>query len=530
MSSRTVKWLLLASVLLIAFPVVAGASTARVAGLGVQGDYIKDYTGVYTYLSNVSCVGNLVYGELGNWDDYSDAYTSDRAVGAILGNLWDGKYGTFGIHLREETPQLGQGDATTSPGLESDPNTNLSHSFDLMWGKKFGSLSLGLRVNRSYAKMEGDPSLGGEWASVIGDYFSSYSPLNLAYHQNVMGYGLGLGYEMSPKFTLEGSILYQMRSFEATDSVPDPLVYSRDYDWTFDGEQYGWGIRLLDQGLNDHLYSLGTWKNDGGAAYQVALRGMWQWQPNVLVVPVFKYYSITQKVTHDYTYETTNPYDPIYSYPDTLPDSQREFANVTETPLDITRTGWQMGLAGNWTLNQNDLFVLGATVTGSKVHSIGNDPHNVVVNGDSTSEDAADWKASGQHFQDSKFDLEITTTVMPVLFAALETHVNSWLTLRFGAQQGVFFTHKDVNNLPRAYNSDDSNANPTKEVTYKYSPFEMMLGAGFKFGNLQLDATVSPDFVHNGPYFISGQTTGPDAYDHDWSNPLFPKVTATYTF
>ena len=48
----------------------------------------------------------------------------------------------------------------------------------------------------------------------------------------------------------------------------------------------------------------------------------------------------------------------------------------------------------------------------------------------------------------------------------------------------------------------------------------MMLGAGVKLGTLQLDATLSEDFVHNGPYLISGEST---SY-------LFPKVSATYTF
>jgi hypothetical protein len=553
MSSRTVKWLLLASVLLIAFPVVAGASTARVAGLGIQGDYIKDYTNVYTYLSNISSVGNVVYGELGNVNYPGDwYYNKDQAVGVIIGNLFDGKFGTIGVHLREATPQLGQGDASAPVGTDAeDPNSNYSHSFDLMWGKKIGSLAVGLRMNRSYAKQTGDPSIwGNEWTSVAGDdsYYYTEDGLDLAYHQNVTGFGGGLAFEVSPKLSLEGSFLYQSRSFEAADSTPNPLRYQRENWWNYrdwDNDGYNEEIYGLDpnypfsEGLNNHLYSLGTWKNDGGGAYQLALRGLWQWQPNVLVVPVFKYYKFSQKVQHDYKYETTNPYDHIYfpSEGDTLADSLREFASVTETPLDITRSGWQLGLAGNWTLNQNDLLVLGATVSSFSVKDIGNDPYNVIVDGvvgDSTSEDPADWVASvpsHQYFADSKYDYKYTTTVMPLVFAALETHVNSWLTLRFGAQQGVFYTTKYVNNMPRerAPLSEDWNAERTKEVTTKFSPFQMMLGAGFKFGNLQLDATLNPDFIHNGPYFISGQTTGYDAYDYDGST-LFPKVTATYTF
>ena len=33
-----------------------------------------------------------------------------------------------------------------------------------------------------------------------------------------------------------------------------------------------------------------------------------------------------------------------------------------------------------------------------------------------------------------------TESLMPTLFASLETKVNSWLTLRFGGRKGVFYT------------------------------------------------------------------------------------------
>src|SRR5437762_12787581 len=107
MHSRNVKRIVLGVVLLVALPVVAFAQTSRVEGMSIQGDYIKDYTGIYTYLSQVPNVGNLVYGELGNTQ--SPPLTFDRSIGAVLGNLRDGRYGTWAIHLREQAPQLGQG-------------------------------------------------------------------------------------------------------------------------------------------------------------------------------------------------------------------------------------------------------------------------------------------------------------------------------------------------------------------------------------------------------------------------------------
>ena len=66
MSSRLSKWFVIGSALMMALPVAASAQTSRVEGMSIQGDYIKDYTGIYTYLSQVPNVGNLVYGELGN--------------------------------------------------------------------------------------------------------------------------------------------------------------------------------------------------------------------------------------------------------------------------------------------------------------------------------------------------------------------------------------------------------------------------------------------------------------------------------
>src|SRR5439155_9504785 len=143
---------------MLALPVLAQAQTSRVEGMSLQGDYIKDYTGIYTYTSGVSSVGNLIYGELGTAPG-TPGTLFDRSVGAVLGNLWDGRDGTWAIHLRSLTPQLGQGDATAQPNpgsLGFDPNTHSNESFDLMWGKKMGTNSVGLRLNRSFWKLEDD--------------------------------------------------------------------------------------------------------------------------------------------------------------------------------------------------------------------------------------------------------------------------------------------------------------------------------------------------------------------------------------
>ncbi|TMQ71208.1 MAG: hypothetical protein E6K80_06255 [Candidatus Eisenbacteria bacterium] len=305
---------------MLALPLVAMAQTSRVEGMSIQGDYIKDYTGIFTYTSGVSNVGNLVYGELGV---ATGGTPVDRSVGAVMGDWWEGRYGTWAIHMRQFT----------------DPNFHTSEQFDIMWGKKFGTASLGLRLNRSFGQVEldNDPVGLGNISELKYD-FTQFDP-NLA--RNVMGFGVGVGFEMSPTMNVEANVLYQSRSFEVHDTT---------------------GATITEA--------------DGKSAFQLAARAWWQWQPNVMIVPVFKWYSYDLSTT-------TGP-----------------------TAADNSLKGWQVGLAGNWTVGSNDLFVLGATFAQNKI------------------EQEVDLFGAGFAVGN------ITETFTPQVFAALETHVNSWLTLR----------------------------------------------------------------------------------------------------
>ncbi|HEU5112797.1 MAG TPA: hypothetical protein VFU96_05725 [Acidimicrobiia bacterium] len=417
MHSRIVRLIVLGVILLMALPVAALAQTSRVEGMALQGDYIKDYTGIYGYPSQIGNVGNLIYGELGV---AVGGVPVDRSVGTVMGDWWEGRFGTFGVHLRQITPQFGQGDATSSPNpgiFGSDPNTNTQEQFDLMWGRKMGTANFGLRFHRSNGQVEiGNNFLGlGNISSLKFD-FTQLDP-NLS--RNVMGLGVGLGWEMSPSTNLEVAGHYQSRSFELTDTLGTTIA-----------------------------------EDDGKTTYQLLARAFWQWQPNVMVVPVFKWYS----------YDLSTATGP--------------------TIASNHQNGWQLGAAGNWTIGSNDLFVLGATFAQNRI------------------EHEADIFAVG--FANG----EISETFTPQLFAALETHVNSWLTLRFGANKGAWHSVEVTDNSTPG------------TLTIHDSPFAMSLGAGVKVGGLQLDAVMNDSFPHNGLYFVSGAST----------SPLFSKVTATYSF
>ena len=415
----------------VALPLVASASTSRVEGMSVQGDYIKDETGVYTYVNEVANVGSFIYGEMGNWQGAA-ATPYDRAMGAVLGNLWDGRFGAWGIHMRETTPQLGQGDVTSQPApgvLGFDPNSNAWESFDLQWAKKFGTKSFGLRMNRSYGKLEGDNGALGNLSVFKGASFDNtgnFTGADPNTERNVFGIGGGLGFEMGGNKSGELAVLWQSRTYQVRDTT---------------------GVDLA--------------KDDGPTTWQVAARMFIQAQPNLLIVPVGKYskYDLSDK-------------SPTASF-------------------DNSMSSWQLGLAGNWTLGSNDLFVLGATFAQNKL------------------EQSRDLFGVG-------FDHgTITETFMPEIFAALETHINPWLTLRMGANKGAWHSLKSENT-----DTPSIDGVQPQNLRIDDSPFNMTLGAGIKLGTLQLDAVLNDRIAQNGLYFISGSA----------NTPLASKVTATYAF
>jgi hypothetical protein len=401
-----------AAALALALPVVAHAQSSRVEGMDLQGDYIKDYTSIYSYPSSVSHVGNLVYGEFGGGDD--------RGMGAVLGNLWEGRFGTWAIHLRQWEPSLGQATTNSHPGIGDggvDLNANNDHSFDIMWGKRMGGTSVGLRMNRSFSEVE----MSTPTVQTIFNPNPAVADSN-TFARNVFGFGGGLGFEVNPSTQFEVGVLWQSRTFEVTTS---PI------------------------GGNTNQ------KDDSPTSYQLAARLMWQWQPNVLVVPVFKWYSF------DYGYKVTDA------------------ANGTVT-RSATQKGWQIGAAGNWTLNQNDLFVLGFTAA-----------HNTLE------QDTEVFGLGGSKGEES---------IYPQIFTALETHVNPWLTVRFGATN-------DANVVQKV-----TGFGGTGELKDTFSNFDMQLGCGVKVGGLQFDAIMDPNFYN------TITSVGSD------SAPGFGKVTATYAF
>jgi hypothetical protein len=382
--------------LLTLLPAISYASSARVNSMDVPGDYIKDYTGIYTYLSGVGNVGNLVYAE--------PSGSGNQAMGAVLGNLFEGRLGTWGVNLRRFAPTFGQplfGDPLTTSNLFTDPNQT-GEAFDLLWGHKLGNGNLGLRLNRSFISNE----VTAGTAEGNG---------NLA--RNIWGIGAGYGFAMNANSDVELSGLFQNRSFKGTNfNTPDAAA------------------------------------DDGGSTYQVAGRAFMKAGGNLVVIPVAKVYSFDL--------------------------SSIDAASLkTDQKLD----GWQFGLSGDWSIGSDDLFIMGAQFVGNHIQTtVGANPKS-----------------------------ETHETFYPNVFMGLETHVNSWLTLRFGAQNAMLYSIKN------------EAGNPTVTQTAKLHSFNFNMGAGVKLGSLAFDATLNPQFWNNpvGATFNNGLGNNP-----------FPQVSATYSF
>jgi len=315
---------------------------------------------------------------------------------------------------------VSQPGAQDSTGLGSDPNFNRNDSFDLMWGKKFGGTSVGLRFNRSFRK---DKTVTGGVTTNL-EFDDATADNNLG--RNITGFGGGVGFEMNQNTSIELSGLAETRTFE--NSVTPPGTSNKD---------------------------------DGGSTYQLAGRAFWQWTPSVVVTPVIKFYSF------DLSRKTTGP---VASFSNKL-------------------SGWQAGLAGNWTVGTSDLFVLGATFAQNRLE-----------------EDENLFGFQGL-FGAPNPQLKLTESLSPQVFAALETHTNRWLTLRFGANNGAFQKVKVEGQGATAF---------TREMTI--SAFHMNLGAGVKLGTLQLDGVLDNNFAQT-----FTRVTAANA-------PIASKVSATYAF
>ena len=147
----------------------------------------------------------------------------------------------------------------------------------------------------------------------------------------------------------------------------------------------------------------------------------------------------------------------------------------TATSEEYSRTMINLGVALHYEVNGNDLLILGLSV---------------------------------DNIKDKDGTEEMSVWSTPNLFAALEFDIYSWLTARAGVTKGFENT-----------NIKDTAATTGNELDIKASEYRFGLGMGLHFDHFDVDATVDPEALFTGSYFLSGESSQP-----------LTRITATYYF
>lgn len=229
------------------------------------------------------------------------------------------------------------------------------------------------------------------------------------------------------------------------------------FDWESNGRSnfFDVGVQIRQYGFEEtDKTANSTFEDDGGISLAINGRAHIETADNFHLVPVANYY--------------------------------RFDLSTTETgvgPLSNTVDGLNFGLAGQWRLRSSDWLIAGVAY------------QNVGMDFD---DPAGGPKA------------EITYTTYPNVFAALESNLWSWFTLRLGASK-PWYSKLKLNDVSAGL------VGGAGETIVKDSPFQYTVGAGFHLGRVDLDAVVNQDFPFSGSYFGSGNSEIP-----------FTQLSATY--
>ena len=176
-------------------------------------------------------------------------------------------------------------------------------------------------------------------------------------------------------------------------------------------------------------------------------------------------------------------------------DLSWEVTGVTPTArsADETYKQFGIGISDNMRVNSDNLLLWGVMVAQDKHTYERTDNNDAVSSGETRT-------------------FEEKNTVMPMVFAAIETQATSWLTVRIGGSRSLtsFKTEGSDFVAPTANTFNDK---------ARFSDFEFSLGTGIKWNNLDVDMTLNEDFPLSGGYILSGNEATP-----------FTRVSATYHF
>jgi hypothetical protein len=397
-------------------------------------------------------------------EDYANMFTYPVSItrypGVVIGEL--GMYGSWDRGFGA-TMGLGQDNAYGVFGLMLRENSNFAPVPN--WSGTEGS-----QFDVLWGMNFGKASLGVRFDNSSSSYeeveFEKFSPLYFIYvggpddivinDMNSWGLGLSVGMDVRETDKLEAAFEYRMVDF-SVDFIPTPSF---------------------------------TWEDKGNASIGFTGRGFFTMAENISLVPLVGYNK------YDFGWQVKAP---------DVPDA--------EDSADQTLTNMRAGLGlkvdvGSW-------FMMGLGFSQSKMEV------------DQTFAAAAPPATNLETFT-------FTSTAAPFLFGCLETEVKDWLTVRFGAKKNLVneeteltfvgpgvesIEFKTKNGLiPDGLRSDIFDATGLR-MPYFNEPFMFSLGVGFKFGDLDIDATMNDFYPFTGMYWLSGVEELP-----------FTRISATYHY
>jgi hypothetical protein len=102
------------------------------------------------------------------------------------------------------------------------------------------------------------------------------------------------------------------------------------------------------------------------------------------------------------------------------------------------------------------------------------------------------------------YEEETGYTILPYFKLGIDAHVFNWMNLRAGVMTiWERWNHTRNYTLYDYYEWDTGAVDRSDADPYTYT----YLGGGFHWGNFSIDACVNPEFLGNGPYFITGENT-----------------------
>jgi len=368
----------LAAAILTLVPVASFASDARIGGLGLQGDYVQDYTNIYNYPASIVRYTNLAYGNWGIKDvsggDVNGTFEDNNATpsGLVNSNRSMGAYlsickklpGTWGVQVNENQNPI-------SPAYGAQYyDRSRNEGVTLLWGDKIGAKSaIGFTLDRA-----------GSHAEDANDVIAPFE-------------GTGTIAITAP-ITNARDIMNQVNQGLGQNDPRNSWCLGAGWStsWSSHGRDHmaELGVHYRNNTLHVEDKAAGTLLEDNGnAAYAVNARLQCAVSDNSYLTPVFNWYSIDRgtKLT-----DTTTPAN-NFNY-------ENKISSIN------------LGLAETWVLHETDMLVMGVSYNREKV-------------------DYKDPTIIGDPFT-------ITYAGTPTIFTSLEVHPTHWWHLRMGAGKPVW--------------------------------------------------------------------------------------------